>query len=218
MGLSCSVSEALLPSLQQWELASAPANLWVWATLGPPIVQRVCAWSSVPLSWAQGHCELQSDPVGVFLEKSKRREATYCCSEWDQVCIWQDSFVNLCNKVILTNDQNRHIHISRKEQREVLCIFYYQVKKIDLIDKALFFFLPKQTIGSLMSLSLFFVRVKANEGLHCFIGPWGVLWDSKKELFAWEDTSWASSYSAVVGGRLVSWVASWWPKERRRQF
>lgn len=51
------------------------------------------------------------------------------------------------------------------------------------MTKNFFFFLPKQTFGSLMSLFLFFVCVKANEGLHCFTGPWGVLWGSKETSF-----------------------------------
>lgn len=77
----------------------------------------------LPLSLVQGHQNPESHPIRVFLLKSKRRDATYCCSDWDRFCIWQDSCVNLCNKVILT-----------------LCILCYQVKKItDLIDKTLFF-------------------------------------------------------------------------------
>lgn len=176
-----------------WELASAPANLWVWTVQESALP----LFSECVLGLVQGHWNLDLDPISVFLVKSKGREATYCCSDWHWFCIWQDSFVNLCNKVILTNDWNHHSHTSRMEQREALCIFATELKKnTDLIDK---------TEANVWKLNVFIsVCVKASEGLHCFIGPWGVVWDSKKHLSAWEDTSWVTSYYAVVGGQLVA--------------
>lgn len=71
-----------LPSV----LDKLPVRVSANTGVGLPHGQQMYAWSSVLSFFVWGDLDLESDPTGVFLLKSKRKEASYRCSDWDSFC------------------------------------------------------------------------------------------------------------------------------------